>query len=100
MTTASSRDRASQGGDARPGPAAGRDRASWRESAACRQADPELFFPIGSAGIALAEIRRAKTVCAGSPQQQPPTDEPSARRPVRASGREPAACGALPRLGQ
>jgi WhiB family redox-sensing transcriptional regulator len=80
MTTAMSRYRASHGGGARPGPAVGhdraswresRDRGSWRESAACRQADPELFFPIGSAGAALAEIRRAKAVCAGCPVRLP-----------------------------
>jgi len=71
VTTAISRDRASHGGDVRPGLAAGHHRASWRESAACRHADPELFFPIGSAGRALAEIRRAKTVCAGCPVRLP-----------------------------
>ncbi len=47
------------------------DRASWRESAACRHADTELFFPIGSAGIATRETQRAKTICAGCPVRQP-----------------------------
>ncbi len=36
----------------------------WREAAACRRADPELFFPIGSGRQAAAEIQRAKAVCA------------------------------------
>jgi WhiB family transcriptional regulator, redox-sensing transcriptional regulator len=52
-------------------PAASYDRASWRQSAACRQVDTELFFPIGSAGIAAAEIQRAKTVCASCPVRHP-----------------------------
>lgn len=39
----------------------------WQEAAACRQADPELFFPIGAAGKAAAEIQRAKTICASCP---------------------------------
>jgi WhiB family redox-sensing transcriptional regulator len=71
VTTAISRDPTSHGGILRPVPAAGYDRASWRESAACQQADPELFFPIGSAGIAVAEIQRAKTICASCPVRQP-----------------------------
>ncbi|MFY9928870.1 MAG: WhiB family transcriptional regulator [Streptosporangiaceae bacterium] len=36
-----------------------------------RQADPELFFPIGSAGIAAAQILRAKAICAGCPVRRP-----------------------------
>lgn len=48
-------------------PDASRHGTSWRESAACRRHDPELFFPIGKAGPAAAEIRRAKTVCAACP---------------------------------
>jgi len=71
LTTGISRDPASHGGDLRPVPAAGYERASWRQSAACRQADPELFFPIGPAGIAVAEIQRAKTICASCPVRRP-----------------------------
>ncbi len=51
--------------------AAYRQDAAWREAAACRQADPELFFPIGSAGTGAAEIRRAKAICAGCPVRRP-----------------------------
>jgi WhiB family transcriptional regulator, redox-sensing transcriptional regulator len=52
-------------------PAAGYDRASWRESAACRFLDTELFFPISKTGLALAEIREAKAVCESCPARQP-----------------------------
>ena len=44
--------------------------ASWRESAACRVLDPELFFPIGETGVAIAEIQRAKAVCDSCPVRQ------------------------------
>jgi WhiB family redox-sensing transcriptional regulator len=36
---------------------------SWRERALCRDTDPELFFPIGTTGLALLAIERAKQVC-------------------------------------
>jgi WhiB family redox-sensing transcriptional regulator len=39
----------------------------WRESAACRSVDPDLFFPIGNTGPALLQIQEAKAVCAGCP---------------------------------
>lgn len=39
----------------------------WRDKAACRDEDPELFFPLGSTGPAAEQIRRAKQVCAGCP---------------------------------
>lgn len=35
----------------------------WRSEAACLEVDPELFFPIGSTGPALAQIEEAKKVC-------------------------------------
>ena len=41
------------------------DRASWRESAACRFLDTEIFFPISKTGLGLAEIQEAKEVCSG-----------------------------------
>lgn len=37
--------------------------SSWWDLAACRTADPELFFPISSTGSALTEVARAKAVC-------------------------------------
>jgi WhiB family redox-sensing transcriptional regulator len=51
--------------------ARGDDDTPWEELAACRQADPELFFPIGTTGPAVAQIRQAKAVCAGCPVREP-----------------------------
>ena len=36
----------------------------WWRSAACREADPELFFPVAANGPGAREIARAKAVCA------------------------------------
>jgi WhiB family redox-sensing transcriptional regulator len=41
--------------------------ASWPSSAACRSADPELFFPLSESGKALEQIAEAKVICAGCP---------------------------------
>lgn len=35
----------------------------WRHRAACRDEDPELFFPIGTSGPALLQVEEAKKVC-------------------------------------
>ena len=35
----------------------------WRDAAACRSVDPDLFFPVGTTGIALDHIASAKAVC-------------------------------------
>jgi WhiB family redox-sensing transcriptional regulator len=42
-------------------------RSDWRLRAACLDADPELFFPEGTSGLALEEAARAKLVCSGCP---------------------------------
>lgn len=36
---------------------------NWRDNAACLVEDPELFFPVGVTGPALAQTEQAKAVC-------------------------------------
>jgi len=43
------------------------DERAWRLSAACRDVDPEVFFPVGSTGPAVRKIAEAKAVCRGCP---------------------------------
>ena len=44
-----------------------RDDPDWRNGAACRYHDPELFFPEGTAGPALRQADQAKQVCRSCP---------------------------------
>jgi WhiB family redox-sensing transcriptional regulator len=44
-------------------------RLNWQEVAACRDADPDLFFPVGTAGPALHQIDEAKRICRTCPAQ-------------------------------
>jgi WhiB family transcriptional regulator, redox-sensing transcriptional regulator len=46
------------------------DGVNWRLAAACRSADPELFFPVSESGKALKQIAEAKAICAGCPAQR------------------------------
>jgi WhiB family transcriptional regulator, redox-sensing transcriptional regulator len=39
----------------------------WRHRAACRDEDPELFFPVGTSGPALSQVAEAKAVCTRCP---------------------------------
>jgi len=45
--------------------AQGVDSMDWRHRAACRDEDPELFFPVGTVGPARWQIAEAKSVCRG-----------------------------------
>jgi WhiB family redox-sensing transcriptional regulator len=39
----------------------------WQSAAACRSADPELFFPVSAFGLALKQVAEAKAICARCP---------------------------------
>ena len=41
--------------------------ANWRDDAACHEADPDLFFPVGTTGPALRQIDEAKRICRSCP---------------------------------
>ena len=57
---------------ARGEPAAGRmAEAAWHSAAACRSADPDLFFPVSSAEAAQRDIAEAQAFCASCLVQAP-----------------------------
>jgi WhiB family redox-sensing transcriptional regulator len=35
----------------------------WADSAACRESDPELFFPLSTAGPSVYQTEQARAVC-------------------------------------
>lgn len=41
--------------------------ADWAEHAACRDLDPELFFPVGLTGPGWEQLQAAREVCARCP---------------------------------
>ena len=45
--------------------------AEWRDRAACRSTDPDLFFPVGTTGPAISQIESAKAVCRTCPSLDP-----------------------------
>ena len=45
------------------------DNNGWRDQAACRDTDPNLFFPAGSTGLAVEQVEAAKAVCRSCPVQ-------------------------------
>lgn len=42
---------------------------AWRQESACRDIDPNLFFPVGVTGPAVDQIAAAKSICALCPVQ-------------------------------
>jgi WhiB family transcriptional regulator, redox-sensing transcriptional regulator len=42
----------------------------WQESAACKTAEPELFFPISATGRSRADTARARAICHDCPVRQ------------------------------
>lgn len=47
-----------------------REMDDWRLSAACRDTDPELFFPVTDVGPGAQQVERAKAVCARCPVRE------------------------------
>jgi WhiB family redox-sensing transcriptional regulator len=43
---------------------------TWRELSACRDSNPNLFFPIGSTGPAVDQIEKAKIICGACSVQE------------------------------
>ena len=43
------------------------DAEDWRRLAACRNTEPDLFFPVGTTGPAVDQIKSAKRVCESCP---------------------------------
>lgn len=41
--------------------------SDWRHHAACRDEDPELFFPVSEIGPGARQVAEAKAVCARCP---------------------------------
>lgn len=44
---------------------------AWRAQSACRDTDPDLFFPVGTTGPAIVQIESAKQVCQECEVRQP-----------------------------
>lgn len=42
----------------------------WRLRASCRSVEPDLFFPVGTTGLAVEQIAEAKAVCATCPVRE------------------------------
>ena len=61
----------------------------WRHVAACRDEDPELFFPIGNTGPALLQIEEAKSVCRRCPVRE------DCLQFALESGQDAGVCGGL-----
>ncbi|MEU3462871.1 WhiB family transcriptional regulator [Streptomyces sp. NPDC006733] len=62
---------------------------NWRHRAACRDEDPELFFPVGTTGPSLLQIEQAKAVCHRCPVQD------SCLSWALESGQDAGVCGGM-----
>jgi WhiB family transcriptional regulator, redox-sensing transcriptional regulator len=49
----------------------GTERTNWRDHAACRDLDPDLFFPVSTSGASLTDIEAARRVCQHCPVTTP-----------------------------
>lgn len=43
----------------------------WRNEASCKDADPDLFFPIGTTGAAVGQVDMARRICASCLVREP-----------------------------
>jgi WhiB family transcriptional regulator, redox-sensing transcriptional regulator len=43
------------------------EHVDWRDNAACLHADPDLFFPLSTTGVAVPQVERAKRICQACP---------------------------------
>jgi WhiB family redox-sensing transcriptional regulator len=48
-----------------------REGIDWRDDAACRDVDPELFFPLGTSDASSLQIEEAKRICRTCPVSAP-----------------------------
>lgn len=47
-----------------------KDDSSWRDDAACRNADPDLLFPVGTTGDAIEDTEAAIALCRRCPVRE------------------------------
>lgn len=64
----------------------------WRSRAACRNQNPELFFPIGTTDRALTQLQKAKAVCHTCPVREPCLEWVLRSEPL---GQEAGVCAGL-----
>ena len=65
------------------------DSDDWREVAACRDTDPDLFFPIGTTGQAIEQIEAARRSASNARHVTPASSSPLPPTRSPASGAQP-----------